>query len=57
LVMCPRGNHNNLDESPHGFNTSQISVLMGLRLRSSLMCSINMRGGTRGTIHTDTPPH
>jgi hypothetical protein len=29
LVMCPRGNHNNLDEGSQGFDPSQIRVLMG----------------------------
>jgi hypothetical protein len=29
---------------------------MGLRLRSLLVCSINIRGGARGDIDTYTPP-
>jgi hypothetical protein len=36
---------------------SRIRVLMGLRLGSTLACSINTRGGSRGDIDAYTPRH
>jgi hypothetical protein len=39
-----------------GFDPSRIKVLMGLRLGSPLVCSINTRGGARGEIDAYTPP-
>jgi hypothetical protein len=50
--MCPRGNHNNLDKGPQGFDPSQIRVLMSLRRGSPLTCSINIKGGARDAINT-----
>jgi hypothetical protein len=50
--MCLRDNHNNSDYGLQGVDPSWIRVLMGLQWRSPLVCSINIRGGARGTINT-----
>jgi hypothetical protein len=44
-------------KTPRIFDPSRIRVLMGLQLGSSIVCSINTRGGARGDRRAYTPTH